>query len=509
MKKKQKNNLYLIGGVSAISLVFFIFYFGGLSGVPYVNGNIAQLSFVESSRDISCEAFNELAVTKNGVKSTVSSGRDGFNPLVDTSTLSLTDSGATVDAVHFRLVLLCDGDFLDDGDLGAGKKGGTVSGQFQMLLCGDPANGGTKCFGQASDRFFTQLTGVASSTTSFTQVPIVSKEIRSDVPLIVYEGNLGRSLIENTFPEGSGQIVFTSKMYPQFTFQFSLPNGIARATQDSFASNDQVYTQYGGVSNNAPVIPDTDGDGLKDNVDQCVGQAEDVNGFEDNDGCPDADKLIDTDGDGVRDEIDDCPDEQGLANNDGCPVTTTPTENDTDNDGILDNIDQCPTQPETINNFQDADGCPDTITTGSEQLDTDNDGVNNSDDICPNTPSNVSVDADGCEIPSTQDIVAVPPTLNDTDGDTVPDLVDDCPTLRGSVANDGCPVTTTDTPDSIVVPITPPSTTNTPQTTVDRSDQSDSTIIRGLSDFTVFIILAVISIIIVSAVLVKSGKVSL
>lgn len=32
---------------------------------------------------------------------------------------------------------------------------------------------------------------------------------------------------------------------------------------------------------------------------------------------------------------------------------------DTDGDGISDSIDQCPTQAETINEFQDTDGCPD------------------------------------------------------------------------------------------------------------------------------------------------------
>ncbi|EPA05570.1 hypothetical protein BG20_I0432 [Candidatus Nitrosarchaeum limnium BG20] len=34
---------------------------------------------------------------------------------------------------------------------------------------------------------------------------------------------------------------------------------------------------------------------------------------------------------------------------------------DTDNDGIPDSSDSCPNDPETINGFQDSDGCPDVV----------------------------------------------------------------------------------------------------------------------------------------------------
>jgi OOP family OmpA-OmpF porin len=44
------------------------------------------------------------------------------------------------------------------------------------------------------------------------------------------------------------------------------------------------------------------------------------------------------------------------------PVTTMPAPDaDSDGDGILDRLDRCPGEPETKNNFQDADGCPDTL----------------------------------------------------------------------------------------------------------------------------------------------------
>jgi len=72
----------------------------------------------------------------------------------------------------------------------------------------------------------------------------------------------------------------------------------------------------------------------------------------------------DTDSDGIPDSIDSCPTQpetiNGFQDTDGCPDVAQPT--DTDSDGIPDSIDSCPTQSETINGFQDSDGCPDVVT---------------------------------------------------------------------------------------------------------------------------------------------------
>ncbi|HTJ44962.1 MAG TPA: choice-of-anchor D domain-containing protein [Kofleriaceae bacterium] len=99
--------------------------------------------------------------------------------------------------------------------------------------------------------------------------------------------------------------------------------------------------------------PDNDGDGIPDNVDKCAGDAEDKDGFQDEDGCPD----LDNDGDGVPDAQDKCPmepeDKDGFQDNDGCD------DPDNDHDGIPDIVDQCATEPETINGQKDEDGCPD------------------------------------------------------------------------------------------------------------------------------------------------------
>ena len=71
-----------------------------------------------------------------------------------------------------------------------------------------------------------------------------------------------------------------------------------------------------------PPPADRDREGMFDTTDACPDAEEDLDGFEDDDGCPDPDN---------------------------------------DADGILDVDDQCPDEPETPNGFQDEDGCPDTV----------------------------------------------------------------------------------------------------------------------------------------------------
>jgi parallel beta-helix repeat protein len=98
---------------------------------------------------------------------------------------------------------------------------------------------------------------------------------------------------------------------------------------------------------------DRDGDGIPDDVDVCPNDAEDKDGFEDVDGCPD----YDNDNDGIYDAQDQCPDNpedrDGFNDADGCPDT------DNDKDGIVDAQDACPNNPEVVNNYKDTDGCPD------------------------------------------------------------------------------------------------------------------------------------------------------
>jgi len=104
---------------------------------------------------------------------------------------------------------------------------------------------------------------------------------------------------------------------------------------------------------------DFDNDGIPDDIDQCTFTAENLNGFEDDDGCPDVippptitvtegdveieipvevgdDEIVvinaegeviviknlDFDNDGIPNDIDDCPNQQGIPALNGCPDTS-------------------------------------------------------------------------------------------------------------------------------------------------------------------------------------------
>ncbi|RKH30621.1 OmpA family protein [Corallococcus sicarius] len=187
---------------------------------------------------------------------------------------------------------------------------------------------------------------------------------------------------------------------------------------------------------------DGDGDGVLDKDDPCPDQAEDVDGFQDQDGCPDTDN----DSDGVPDAQDKCPLIAGVAENNGCPAEAP---KDRDGDTVLDNVDKCPDQPEDKDGFQDEDGCPemdndlDGIVDGTDKcpneagplqnlgcpiVDKDGDGINDDVDKCPLEPEDKDgfQDEDGC-----------PDLDNDSDG--VPDAQDKCPLETGPTENGGCP----------------------------------------------------------------------
>src|SRR6478735_9209557 len=201
----------------------------------------------------------------------------------------------------------------------------------------------------------------------------------------------------------------------------------------------------------APRVHDQDTDGVPDELDQCPELAEDKDGFEDSDGCPDfdndddgvpddsdrcptekedSDEFEDEDGcldpdndhDGILDAKDACPKEAGAASSDaklnGCP------ERDRDVDGIFDSHDKCPTKAEDRDAFQDEDGCPDPDNDGDRVLDVD--------DACPLVPGEGRSDPvlNGCPSP-------------DLDGDTFDDQDDRCPdraeNFQGVEDEDGCP----------------------------------------------------------------------
>lgn len=164
----------------------------------------------------------------------------------------------------------------------------------------------------------------------------------------------------------------------------------------------------------APRSHDRDGDGIRDDDDQCPDVPEDKDGFEDADGCPEADN----DGDGILDGDDRCPNVAGTLEFQGCLA------GDSDGDGIADADDKCPTEPEDDDEWLDEDGCPDP--------DNDDDGILDANDKCPYDPE----DKDGYE-----DIDGCPDPDNDDDG--ILDGVDQCPNepedMDGDKDDDGCP----------------------------------------------------------------------
>lgn len=232
-----------------------------------------------------------------------------------------------------------------------------------------------------------------------------------------------------------------------FYFAVGAGGGLTRSGYGQAAPRAFAQMQY---YTGEPVVRDTDEDGLPDGVDKCPEDKEDIDTFQDKDGCPD----LDNDGDSVLDEDDDCPleveDKDGFEDLDGCP------EKDNDQDGLLDGEDQCPVDAEDADDFEDEDGCPDLDNDGDAiadkvdecplqqededgyldsdgcpEADNDEDGLNDLNDLCPNHAEDKDgvADDDGCP--------------EDNDGDGIVDADDKCPDkaeiYNGIKDADGCP----------------------------------------------------------------------
>jgi OmpA-OmpF porin, OOP family len=180
----------------------------------------------------------------------------------------------------------------------------------------------------------------------------------------------------------------------------------------------QAEDRDGFVDQDGCPEPDNDGDGVLDASDACDNEREDFDGFADEDGCPE----LDNDGDGVPDGYDSCEgekeDRDGDKDDDGCP------DFDTDRDGLRDDLDSCPNAAEDTDGLADEDGCP--------EEDFDGDEIKDPEDACPDQPEswNGVLDSDGCP-------------EEDADQDSVPDQADACEdkaeTLNGLKDGDGCP----------------------------------------------------------------------
>ncbi len=180
-----------------------------------------------------------------------------------------------------------------------------------------------------------------------------------------------------------------------------------------------------------PVAEDRDRDGVTDGEDLCPADPEDLDGFKDADGCPE----LDDDGDGIPDSVDKCPrepeDRDNVEDADGCP------DADNDRDGVPDTQDRCPNEP-----GDPPDGCA--------SRDRDADGVGDATDACPDQPETVNAynDTDGCpdskpqRVEVTNDQIVIKQRINFTTGkssilpdsygvlDDVAAVMKDSPNLR-------------------------------------------------------------------------------
>jgi len=163
-----------------------------------------------------------------------------------------------------------------------------------------------------------------------------------------------RDNLTQKFAASSGTLVHSPELTLGLTFTLDpVSKAPAKAAPpppdadgDGFLDADDKCPKEPGVApDGCPAPKDSDGDGIVDLRDACPNEAGPAPT-----GCPDRD----SDHDCVPVPADKCPDVPGLPT-DGCP------DPDPDHDGIVGAADKCPDKPETVNGFEDDDGCPDTL----------------------------------------------------------------------------------------------------------------------------------------------------
>lgn len=181
---------------------------------------------------------------------------------------------------------------------------------------------------------------------------------------------------------------------------------------------------------------DADNDGIVETDDCPFSLNESFSGWRsnlrddnDSDGCHDKLEDDDKDNDGIPNDIDNCPDinnkDQRDTDNDGIGEVC---DNDKDNDGVTNDVDNCFQIPNPDQRNFDGDPFGDLC-----DDDDDGDTVRDRKDLCPlgqkNWPSNKNSDndLDGCRDRDEDD---------DDDNDTVVDTLDNCPLIENPAQED-------------------------------------------------------------------------
>jgi hypothetical protein len=201
--------------------------------------------------------------------------------------------------------------------------------------------------------------------------------------------------------------------------------------QDAFPNNasESFDSDGDGVGNNSDQFPndasesfDSDGDGVGNNSDQFPNDASesldtDGDGIGDNSDAFSNDALesVDSDGDGVGNNTDAFPtditettdsDGDGIGNNSDIFPNDPAESVDSDGDGIGNNSDIFPNDPTEILDSDDdgvGNNSDEFPNDASEAIDTDGDGVGNNRDAFPNDASE-SIDTDGDEVGNNADV---------------------------------------------------------------------------------------------------------